>query len=121
VTPVSATAFGPGGTSDGDNPQDASLVLSGSPVTPWHTDWYATASFGNLKAGTGLPLDLGRTLTITGAAIRLGNIPGGSRDGGQRRAERERPADSGGWRELQPAEWPHTDHPIRCVLSFPNR
>jgi hypothetical protein len=76
VTPVSATAFGPGGTSDGDNPQDASLALSGNPATPWHTDWYATAAFGNLKAGTGLLLDLGRTLTITGATIRLGNIPG---------------------------------------------
>jgi hypothetical protein len=76
VTPVSATAFGPGGTSDGDNPQDASLALSGNPAAPWHTDWYATAAFGNLKAGTGLLLDLGRTLTITGAAIRLGNIPG---------------------------------------------
>jgi len=76
VTPVSATASGPGGTSDGDNPQDASLALSGNPATPWHTDWYATPTFGNLKAGTGLLLDLGRTLTITGATIQLGHIPG---------------------------------------------
>jgi hypothetical protein len=76
ATPVSATAFGPGGTSDGDNPQDASLALSGNPATPWRTDWYATPTFGNLKAGTGLLLDLGRTLTITGATIQLGNIPG---------------------------------------------
>ena len=76
VTPVSATAFGPGGASDGDNPQDASLALSGNPATPWRTDWYATPTFGDLKAGTGLLLDLGRTLTITGAAIQLGNIPG---------------------------------------------
>jgi len=76
ISPVSATAFGPGGTSDGDNPQDASLALSGNPATPWQIDWYATAMFGNLEAGTGLLLDLGRTLTITGAAIQLGNIPG---------------------------------------------
>jgi hypothetical protein len=76
VTPVSAAAFGPGGASDGDNPQDASLALSGNPATPWHTDWYATPAFGNLKAGTGLLLDLGRTLTITGATIQLGNRPG---------------------------------------------
>jgi hypothetical protein len=76
VTPVSAAAFGPGGASDGDNPQDASLALSGNPATPWHTDWYATAAFAGLKAGTGLLVNLGRTLTVTGAAIRLGNTPG---------------------------------------------
>jgi cytoskeletal protein RodZ len=76
LTPASAVAFGPAGTADGDNPQNGSLALSGDPATPWHTDWYATARFGNLKDGTGLLLDLGRTVTITGAAIRLGNIPG---------------------------------------------
>jgi cytoskeletal protein RodZ len=76
VRPVGATAFGPGGTSDGDDPHDASLALSGNSATPWHTDWYTTATFGNLQAGTGLLLDLGRTAAITGAAIRLGNIPG---------------------------------------------
>jgi hypothetical protein len=76
VTPVSATAFGPGGTSSGDDPQDASLALSGDPATPWHTDWYATARFGNLQAGTGLLLDLGRTVTAASVAIRLGSTPG---------------------------------------------
>jgi hypothetical protein len=75
VTPVSATALGPGGTADGDNPQDARLALSGNPATPWRIYWYATAAFGNLKAGTGLLLDLGRTLTVTSAIIQLGNTP----------------------------------------------
>jgi cytoskeletal protein RodZ len=76
LTPASAVAFGPAGTADGDNPQNASLALSGDPATPWRTNWYTTARFGNLQDGTGLLLDLGRTVTITGAAIRLGNIPG---------------------------------------------
>jgi cytoskeletal protein RodZ len=76
LTPASAVAFGPAGTADGDNPQNASLALSGDPATPWNTNWYTTARFGNLQDGTGLLLDLGRTVTITGAAIRLGNIPG---------------------------------------------
>jgi cytoskeletal protein RodZ len=76
LTPVSAAAFGPEGTSDGDNPQGASLSLSGNPATPWHTDWYTTARFGNLQAGTGLLLDLGRTVTATGVAIQLGGAPG---------------------------------------------
>jgi cytoskeletal protein RodZ len=76
LKPVSAAAFGPNGTSDGDNPQSASLALSGDPATPWHTSWYTTARFGNLQAGTGLLLDLGRTVTATSVTIRLGNAPG---------------------------------------------
>jgi cytoskeletal protein RodZ len=76
VTPVSAAAFGPGGTSDGDDPQNASLALSGDPATAWNTDWYTTARFGNLKSGTGLLLDLGRTVTATGLTIGLGATPG---------------------------------------------
>ena len=76
LKPVSAAAFGPNGTSDGDNPQNASLALSGDPATPWHTSWYTTARFGNLQAGTGLLLDLGRTVTATSVTIRLGSTHG---------------------------------------------
>jgi cytoskeletal protein RodZ len=76
LKPVSAAAFGPNGTSDGDNPSNASLALSGDPATPWHTSWYTTARFGNLQAGTGLLLDLGRTVTATSVTIRLGSTPG---------------------------------------------
>jgi hypothetical protein len=76
VAPVSAAAVGPGGTSDGDNAQNASLALSGNLATPWHTDWYTTARFGNLKEGTGLLVDLGRTVTATGVTIQLGSMPG---------------------------------------------
>jgi hypothetical protein len=78
VTPVSAIPFGPGGTSDGDNPQDAALALPGNGAKSWHTDWYSSPTFGNLKPGTGLLLDLGRTVTLTGAAFRLGAAPGAS-------------------------------------------
>jgi cytoskeletal protein RodZ len=76
VTPVSAAAFGPAGTSDGDNPQNARLALSGNPSDPWQTDWYTTARFGNLQAGTGLLLGLGRTVTMTAVTIDLGAAPG---------------------------------------------
>jgi cytoskeletal protein RodZ len=76
LKPVSAAAFGPNGTSDGDNQQDASLALSGDPATPWHTSWYTTAQFGNLQSGTGLLLDLGRTVTATSVTIRLGSTHG---------------------------------------------
>jgi len=78
LTPVSATAFGVGGAGQGDNPQGASLTTDGNPGTAWHTDWYTTASFGNLYAGTGLLLDMGRPVTIITARITLGSIPGAS-------------------------------------------
>jgi cytoskeletal protein RodZ len=76
LAPASAVAFGPDGTSDGDNPQEASLALSGDQATPWQTDWYTTAQFGGLKAGTGLLLDLGRTVTATGVTVQLGDTSG---------------------------------------------
>jgi eukaryotic-like serine/threonine-protein kinase len=78
LTPVSAAAFGPSGTGQGDAPQLAPLAIDGNPATAWHTDWYATAGFGGLYAGTGLLLDMGRTATITAARITLGADQGAS-------------------------------------------
>ena len=78
LTPVSAAAFGPSGTGQGDAPQLAPLAIDGNPATAWHTDWYATAGFGGLYAGTGLLLDMGRTDTITAARITLGPDQGAS-------------------------------------------
>jgi len=76
LTPASATAFGPLGDSDGDNPELARLAIDGSPATAWHTQWYTTAAFGNLKPGTGLLLDMGRPVTITSVQIMLGAMTG---------------------------------------------
>ena len=78
LTPVSATAFGPSGAGKGDAPQLAPLAIDDNPATAWNTDWYATARFGDLYAGTGLLLDLGRPATITAAQITLGPVRGAS-------------------------------------------
>jgi cytoskeletal protein RodZ len=67
-----AEAFGPDGTSDGDNPQSAMNVVNTSSTQPWSTDWYATAEFGMLKSGTGLLLDMGAEDTITSVRVDLG-------------------------------------------------
>jgi hypothetical protein len=72
---VSATAIGPAGTS-GDHPQRASLVIDGNSATSWITHWYETARFGNLKEGTGLVLDMGKTVTIRQVQLALGGSPG---------------------------------------------
>jgi hypothetical protein len=67
-----AEAFGPDGTSDGDNPQSAMNVVNAKSTQPWSTDWYTTAEFGMLKQGTGLLLDMGSTVTITSVEADLG-------------------------------------------------
>jgi hypothetical protein len=77
LVPVSAVAFGPHGTADGDNPQIAPRVLT-DPAMGWVSQWYATPSFGDLKQGTGLLLDLGRTVTVTTVTLTLGSPPGTS-------------------------------------------
>jgi hypothetical protein len=75
LVPVSAVAFGPHGTADGDNPQIAARVLT-DPAMGWVSQWYATPGFGDLKQGTGLLLDLGRTVTVTTVTLTLGSPPG---------------------------------------------
>ena len=75
LTPASVAAFGPAGTADGDNPQIAARALSGDPATPWTSQWYATSDL-NGKGGTGLLLDLGRTVTITSVRLSLAGRPG---------------------------------------------
>jgi hypothetical protein len=75
LVPVSAAAFGPDGTADGDNPQLASEVLT-DPAGGWNSDWYTTAQFGDLKTGTGLLLDMGRPVMITAVQVTLGTQSG---------------------------------------------
>jgi putative peptidoglycan lipid II flippase len=70
LTVVRAEAFGPRGTSDGDNPQHAAFVLDGH-GTPWQTNWYGTARFGSLKSGTGLVLDMGTPVTVAKVTLTL--------------------------------------------------
>ncbi len=77
LTPAGAEAASAGG-GQGDNPQLAHLAIDGSYATAWHTDWYTTAGFGNLYSGTGLLLDMGHPVTVTGAQVTLGSAPGAS-------------------------------------------
>ena len=76
LAPVSVAAFGPAGTADGDNPQLAALAVGGNPAQPWFSQWYATPQFGDLKAGTGLLLDMGHSVTVS--SVRLSLVNGGA-------------------------------------------
>ena len=69
-------AYGPQGLADGDNPQVAQSVISGGAQSPWSSQWYATAQFGNLKQGTGLLVDMGHAVTITSVRINLAGYGG---------------------------------------------
>jgi hypothetical protein len=72
LSAVSVAAFGPDGTSDGDNPDIAWRVLTGDGTDAWQSQWYTTAAFGNLQAGTGLLLDMGTPVSVSGARLELG-------------------------------------------------
>ena len=67
------TAFGPQGTADGQNPQNAARALSGDAATPWLSDWYVSPDFFDLPAGTGLLVDMGRTVTVASVRVSLNN------------------------------------------------
>jgi hypothetical protein len=69
-------AFGPAGLGSGDDPQGAALAVAGNPARPWISQWYATAHFGNLKDGTGLLLDMGRTVTVSSVRLSLAGRSG---------------------------------------------
>jgi hypothetical protein len=75
MKPSHVTAYGPGGTSDGDNASSASQALSGDPRSPWRSEWYTSASFGNLKHGTGLLFTLPHAVSASAVTIWLG-FPG---------------------------------------------
>ena len=76
LAPASAMAFDPYGDGQGGNNQIAPLAIDRSAATNWHTEWYTTADFGDLKPGTGLLLDMSKTVTISAARITLGSSRG---------------------------------------------
>jgi hypothetical protein len=65
------TAFGPSGSGSGDNPQTAAQALAGNRAAPWYSQWYATPGFASLKTGTGLLVDMGRTVTVSAVRVWL--------------------------------------------------
>jgi hypothetical protein len=72
---TAVAAFGPKGISDGDNPDDAYRAVDDG-AQPWSSSWYYSPEFGNLRAGTGLLLDMGKTVTVSSVQLNLGGQPG---------------------------------------------
>jgi len=78
IRPLSAHGFdalNPADTSDENNSQ-AGNVLDGNP-SGWATQqYYHSPYFGNLKAGTGLILDLGKPVRVSSVTVTFGSVPG---------------------------------------------
>lgn len=73
---VTLTHVAPSGASADDNPGEASKALAGDYGDPWHTEWYTSPEFGNLKSGTGLTLTLPRRVTATGVTVKFADSGG---------------------------------------------
>ncbi len=70
LTPVSANSFDQTGS---DDPGGAQYAIDGNPSTAWHTDYYfGSSTFGNLKKGAGLILDMGRQVRLTQVVVQFG-------------------------------------------------
>src|SRR5580704_4557915 len=75
LKPVGASSFNPLGTPPGSNEDSADTgnVIDGSASTFWHTSYYVgNPVFGGLKKGTGLLLDMGRTVRLSQIVVQFG-------------------------------------------------
>jgi len=72
LTPVSARVYNPLGSDGDDDPGQAQDAIDGSASTAWHTSYYLSPVFGNLKKGTGLILDMGRPVRLSQVVVQFG-------------------------------------------------
>jgi hypothetical protein len=76
LTPASAHGFD-AMSSQADDPQNendkyAPLAIDGKPTTDWYTQFYFSATFGGLKTGTGLILDMGKSVKLRSVQVAFG-------------------------------------------------
>lgn len=78
ITPIWAKGFdalNPNGDSGDENTNQAMNVLTGN-AAGWDTQYYDSAQFGGLKAGTGMILNLGSAVDVSSVRVRFGSEPG---------------------------------------------
>jgi eukaryotic-like serine/threonine-protein kinase len=71
---LSSTGFDPEGDKTEGNSK-AARVYDDNPATSWTSESYATATFGNLKDGVGVLLDLGQPTSVHQVTVDLGSEP----------------------------------------------
>ena len=80
LRPAGATGFDaltPSDTGNEDT-QTAKYAIDGNPQTSWNSQWYATAEFGSLKAGSGMLVDMGRAVSFSSVSVTFNSQPGAS-------------------------------------------
>jgi hypothetical protein len=80
LQPVGASGFDPLASYQSDphneNSPAAPLAIDHSLKTAWTTQWYRSANFGGLKAGSGLIINMGKKVRFTQVTVTFGNEPG---------------------------------------------
>ena len=70
LVPVGAQGFE-------ENPSGANLAIDNSSATAWQTHWYiGNPVFGGLQQGSGLILDMGRSVRLSSVTVTFGSVPG---------------------------------------------
>jgi hypothetical protein len=77
LTPASAAGFDALNPHDvgNENTRQAANILSGNPAG-WSTQDYSSATFGSLKAGSGLILDMSKPVQVSSVTVKFGSRPG---------------------------------------------
>jgi hypothetical protein len=80
LTPLSAHGFDAYNLTDTGNENDksAALAIDGNPSTAWTSQYYFSPVFGGLKPGSGLMLDMGKSVRLTSVRIQFGQSAGAS-------------------------------------------
>ncbi|MHB1595481.1 MAG: protein kinase family protein [Streptosporangiaceae bacterium] len=80
LQPVGASGFDPLGSYQSDpqneNSSLAPLAIDHSLKTYWNTQWYKSPTFGGLKAGSGLIINMGKRVRFTQVTVTFGSEPG---------------------------------------------
>jgi len=80
LQPVGATGFDPltSVTADPSNEETiyAKRAIDDNPNTAWVSQWYLSPEFGQLKAGSGLLIDMGKAVRYSSVTVTFNNQPG---------------------------------------------
>jgi hypothetical protein len=73
LKPATANAYNAYKPGDDEHGADAGNAIDGKPSTAWETESYKTATFGDLKPGTGLILDMGQSVRLSKVEVLFGS------------------------------------------------
>ena len=78
LAPVAAQGFDAFNLHDAgnENSQAAAAAIDGNPATKWTSQYYLSPVFGGLKPGSGLILDMGKSVRLDSLQIQFGQITG---------------------------------------------